>query len=67
MGEITNAYRILIGKHERKEPFWRSGRMQEDGVKWNLNEIRHDSVDLIHMTRIGAIDRLFDKKLKFLD
>jgi hypothetical protein len=45
MGEPRNAYRILVGKSERKRPLGRSRRRWMDNIKMNLREIRWDGVD----------------------
>jgi hypothetical protein len=39
MGEKMNAYRILVGKPERKRPLRRPRRMWEDNIKMDLREI----------------------------
>jgi hypothetical protein len=45
MGETTNAYRILVGKLERKRPLGRPRRRWVDNIKMNLGEIGWDGVD----------------------
>jgi hypothetical protein len=42
-GEIRNAYKILVGKHEGKRPLGR--RKWEDNIKMDLEEINLESVD----------------------
>jgi hypothetical protein len=39
MGEKRNAYRILVGKPERKRPLERPRRRWEDNIKMDLREI----------------------------
>jgi len=39
LGEMTNAYKILVGKREGKRPRGRSGRRWEDNIRMNLGEI----------------------------
>jgi hypothetical protein len=45
MGEQRNAYRILVGKLERKRPLGRSRRRWVDNVKMDLREIRWGGMD----------------------
>jgi hypothetical protein len=45
MGEKMNAYRILVGKPERKRPLGRPRRRWVDNIKVDLREIEWDSMD----------------------
>jgi hypothetical protein len=45
MGEKRNAYRILVGKPERKKPLERPRRWWVDYIKIDLEEIVWDGVD----------------------
>jgi hypothetical protein len=38
-GEMRNAYRILVGRPERKRPLRRRMRKWEDNIKMNIREI----------------------------
>jgi hypothetical protein len=49
MGEKRNAYRILVGKPERKRPLGRPRRRWVDNIKMDLREIGWDGVDSIDM------------------
>jgi hypothetical protein len=49
MGEIRNAYRILVGKPEGKRPLGRSRRSWEGDIKINLKESDRDDVDWINV------------------
>jgi hypothetical protein len=40
MGEMRNAYKILVRKAERKRPLGRYRRGWEDDIKMNVKEIR---------------------------
>jgi hypothetical protein len=40
MGEVKNAYRILVGKPEGKRPLGRPRHRWVDNIKMNLGEIR---------------------------
>jgi hypothetical protein len=51
MGEKRNAYRILVGKPERKKPLGRPRRRWVDNIKMDLREIGGDGVGWIHMTQ----------------
>jgi len=33
MGEMRNAYRILVGKPKKKRPFWRPRHRWEDSIR----------------------------------
>jgi hypothetical protein len=39
MAEVRNAYNILVGKHERKKPFGRPSRREDDNVRMDPKEI----------------------------
>jgi hypothetical protein len=39
MGEMRNAYKILVGKSEGKRPFERRRRRWEDNIRMDLTEI----------------------------
>jgi hypothetical protein len=45
MGQIRNAYRVLVGKPERKRTLGRPRSRLEDNIKMNLREIGQDVVD----------------------
>jgi hypothetical protein len=47
MGRKRNAYRILVGKSERKRPLGRPRRKWVDNIKKDLREIRWDGMDWI--------------------
>jgi hypothetical protein len=49
MGEKRNAYRILVGKPERKRPLRRQSRRWVDNINMDLREIGCDCVDWIDM------------------
>jgi hypothetical protein len=36
MGQMSNAYNIFIGKHDRTKPAGRSGRRWEDNIRMDL-------------------------------
>jgi hypothetical protein len=46
-GEITNAYYILVGKHERKRPPGGPRDIWEDNIKIDLKEIECGHVDMV--------------------
>jgi hypothetical protein len=45
MGEKRNAYRILVGKSERKRPLGRPRRRWVDNIKVDLREIEWGGTD----------------------
>jgi hypothetical protein len=47
MSEKRNAYRIFMGKPERKRPLGRPRRTWEDNIKMDLREIGWGSMDWI--------------------
>jgi hypothetical protein len=50
-GEKRNAYRILVGKSERKRPLERPRRWWVHNIKIELREIRWDGMDWIDLAR----------------
>jgi hypothetical protein len=51
MGETRNAYRILVGKPEGKNPLERPRRRWVDNIKMDLGEIGMDGRDWIKMAQ----------------
>jgi hypothetical protein len=51
MGENRNAYRILVGKPERKRPLGRLRRRWVNNVKMDLREIGWGDMDWIDLAR----------------
>jgi hypothetical protein len=45
MGEMTYAYKILVGKPEGKRPLGRPRHTWKDNIKMGLTEIRLEDVD----------------------
>jgi hypothetical protein len=39
MGEMRNAYKILVGKPERKRPLGRPERRREDNIRMDIGEV----------------------------
>jgi hypothetical protein len=50
MREMRNAYDILVGKSERKEPFGRHRHRWED-IRKSLREMGWEGVDWIYLTQ----------------
>jgi hypothetical protein len=50
VGEISDAYRILVGKLEERRPLARLRRRWEDNIRMDLREIGWEVVDWIHLT-----------------
>jgi hypothetical protein len=51
MGEMRNAYRILVGKPEGKRPLGRPRRRWVDNIKIDLGEIERDGRDWIELAQ----------------
>jgi hypothetical protein len=51
MGEIRNAFRILVGKPEEKIPLERHRRRRESNIKMDLKEIGWEHVNCIHLAQ----------------
>jgi hypothetical protein len=49
IGEKRNAYKVVVGKPERKRPLGRSRRRSMDNIKMNLRQIEWDGMDWIDM------------------
>jgi hypothetical protein len=52
MGDMRNAYRILIGKHEGKRPFERAKRRWYDNIRMNILYIGWEGVEWIHEVQV---------------
>jgi hypothetical protein len=53
MGDMRNAYTILVGKPEVKRPIGRPRRRREDNIRIHIREIGWGSVDGCMWLRIG--------------
>jgi hypothetical protein len=51
LGEMRNAYKLLVGKPEEKRPFGRPKRKWEDNIKLNLREILLECVPSVYLDR----------------
>jgi hypothetical protein len=51
MEKKMNAYRILVGKPERKGPLGTPRRYCEDNIKIYLREMEWGDMDLIHLAQ----------------
>jgi hypothetical protein len=51
MGEISNAYKFLIGKPEGKTPLRRPTRRCENTIRLHLREIWWEGVDWMHLAQ----------------
>jgi hypothetical protein len=51
MGEVRNAYNILVRKPEGRRPLGRPRRRWEDDIKIDLREIGFGDVDWIHLAQ----------------
>jgi hypothetical protein len=51
LGEMRNAYKILFGKPEGKQPLGRPKRKREDNIKVDLREMSLESVHWLHLVQ----------------
>jgi hypothetical protein len=51
MGEIMNAYKILVREPGGKRPLGGTGRRWEDNIKMDLRDIGWDDMNWIDLTR----------------
>jgi hypothetical protein len=51
VGDIRNAYQVLVGKPEGRKLFGRPRRTLEDNIKMDIKEIWCDGVDWIHLAQ----------------
>jgi hypothetical protein len=51
IGEKRNAYRILVGKPERKRPLGRPSHRWVDNIKMDLRETGWDGIDWIDLAQ----------------
>jgi hypothetical protein len=51
MGEMRNAYNILVGKPEGKRPLGRPRHRWEGNVRMDLREIQWEGVDEMHLAQ----------------
>jgi hypothetical protein len=49
VGEVGNAYRILVGKPEGKKPLGKLRRIFEDNILMGHREIRWEVVNWVHL------------------
>jgi hypothetical protein len=52
MGEMGNAYRVLVGKPEGKRPLGRPRCRWVENIKINLREIEWDDMDRIDLAQV---------------
>jgi hypothetical protein len=52
MGEMRNAYNILIGEPEGKRPLGKPKHIWEDNIRMDVTEIEWEDVDLIHLAEV---------------
>jgi hypothetical protein len=62
MGEKRNAYRILVGKPERKRPLGRQRRRWVDNIKMDLREVGWDGMDWIDLAQDSCTTGSFSRR-----
>jgi hypothetical protein len=63
MGEMRNAYSILVGKYDGKKPLVRLRRSWKDAIKMVLREIWWRGVRWIHLDQNSDQWRALGKKI----
>jgi hypothetical protein len=51
MGEVRDAYNILVGRPEGRRPLGRPRRRWEDNIEMDVGEIGFGDVDWIHLAQ----------------
>jgi hypothetical protein len=51
MGNVRNAYKVLVGNPEWERPLWRHRRRWESNIKMDLKEIRCEGVEFLHLAQ----------------
>jgi hypothetical protein len=51
MGEMRNAYKILVGKPEGKRPLGRSRHRWEGNIRMDLREVMWEGVDWMYLAQ----------------
>jgi hypothetical protein len=59
MGEERGAYRVLVGRPERRRPLGRSRRRWEDNIKKDLQEVGWGAWTGLIWLKIGTGGELF--------
>jgi hypothetical protein len=49
VGERRDAYRVLVGKHERRRPVERPRCIWEDNIKMDLQEVEYRGMEWIDL------------------
>jgi hypothetical protein len=57
MGEMRNAYRIMVRKPEGKRSCKRPGHRWENNIRMDLRELEWKGMDWIHMAQVGTSGR----------
>jgi len=63
MGEMRNAYRILVGKHEGKRTLVRHRRRWNDNIRLDLRETGWEGVKWMHLVQDGNQFRAYQEGL----
>jgi hypothetical protein len=57
VGKMRNAYKLFVGKHERKRPFERPGCRREDNIRMDLRETEWGGVCGLNSSDSGTSGR----------
>jgi hypothetical protein len=55
VGERRGAYRVLVGRRDRKRPLGKPRRRREDSIKIDLQEFGWEAWSALHWLRIGTV------------
>jgi hypothetical protein len=51
MGEVRDAYNVLVGRSEGRRPLGRPRRRWEDGIRMDVGEVGFRDVDWMHLAQ----------------
>jgi hypothetical protein len=54
IGEDRNAYNVLVGKPGKQRSLGRRKHRYKDNIKMEMKDLGWDSMDRIHLTRVGT-------------
>jgi hypothetical protein len=60
MGDMKNAYEILVGVPQAKKPLRRPRRRWEDNIRMHIKEIEWEGVDYMHLAQDKEVVSSFE-------